>query len=240
VDRRALIRKLDIRIEDDLLETALTHSSFANEQPAAAPGGSNERLEFLGDAILELVVARLLYRRFPEAGAGELSRLRAAVVSEDALWRVADGLELGPHLRLGRGEETSGGRRTRSVVADALEAVIGAIYLSSGLREAERFVLRYLGPAIPAPGRPLLDPKTALQEAAQASGRTVSYRTIDSSGPDHAKTFTMEALIDGAAAGRGSGRSKKEAEQAAAREVLAGPKGGPVAPGTAGGPDGLP
>ena len=224
MDRQALIGKLDIKIEDDLLETALTHSSFANEQPAAAPGGSNERLEFLGDAILELVVARLLYRRFPEAGAGELSRLRAAVVSEDALWRVADGLELGRHLRLGRGEETSGGRRTRSVVADALEAVIGAIYLSSGLREAERFVLRQLGPVIPAKaGPPLLDPKTALQEASQAAGRTVSYRTIDSSGPDHAKTFTVEVLVDGAAAGRGSGRSKKEAEQAAAREVLAGP-----------------
>jgi len=216
-----LRRRLGVRVEGGLLETALTHSSFANENPALCPRGDNERLEFLGDAVLQFTVARLLCERFPEAGVGELTRLRAAVVSEQALFRAAEDLGLGEHLRLGKGEEASGGRRRRSVLADAFEAVVGAVYLSSGVRGAETFVARWLGPFVDrAAEGPLLDHKTALQEAAQAAGREVVYRLVETSGPEHEKVFTVEVTVDGVVAGRGTGRTKKEAEQAAAGEVL--------------------
>ncbi len=213
--------KFGVAVEPDLLETALTHASFVHENPASSPGGDNERLEFLGDAVVQFATGQLLYRLFPLAGAGELTRLRAAVVSEEALWQVAEGLGLGAHLRLGRGEEASGGRRRRSLLADAFEALVGAIYLSGGIRQAQRFVESHLGPAISAAAeRPLLDPKTALQEAAQANGESVSYRLVSASGPDHGRTFEVEVLVGGAPRGRGLGSSKREAEQAAAGQAL--------------------
>jgi len=216
-----LIARLGVAVDAALLETALTHASYAHENPAACPGGDNERLEFLGDAVLQLAVGALLYRNVPEASAGELTRLRAAVVSEEALWRVAEELHLGEHLRLGRGEEASGGRRRRSLLADAFEAVTGAVYLSGGLRRAEKFVRLHLGPAIRAARRaPLLDAKTSLQELAQARAIRVEYRLVSTSGPDHSRRFEVEVLLNGTAAGRGSGASKREAERAAAAEAL--------------------
>jgi len=216
---------LGVTVETGLLETALTHASFAHENPAAAPGGDNQRLEFLGDAVVQFATGQLLYRHFPQAGAGELTRLRAAVVSEEALWKVAEGLGLGAHLRLGRGEEASGGRRRRSLLADAFEAVVGAVYMSAGIRQARRFVERHLGPVIRAAAeRPLVDPKTALQEVAQAAGESVSYRPVSISGPDHRRVFEVEVLVAGAPCGWGRGASKQEAEQAAAGQALEGRK----------------
>ncbi len=216
-----LRERLKVRVEGGLLETALTHASFANEHPQEAPEGGNERLEFLGDAVLQFLTARLLYRRYPELGAGELTRLRAAVVSEEALGRVAQKLRLGEYLRLGRGEEASGGRTRRSVLADAFEAVIGAVCLSSGVSEAARLVDRVLGPLIESAARGgLVDAKTALQELAQAGGRVVSYRVTAETGPAHGRLFSVEVLVDGESLGQGSGRSKKAAEQVAAARAL--------------------
>jgi len=213
--------RLGIKLDDALLEAALTHSSYANENPARCPLGHNERLEFLGDAVLEFCTSQLLYRLHPEAGEGELTRLRAAVVSEDALCRVARELELGSFLRLGHGEDASGGRERPSLLADAFEAVVGAVYLSSGIRAAQRFIMRHLGPLIrEVSGRPLLDAKTALQEAAQAAGDSVDYVLVSVTGPDHLRVFEVQVLVGGEPLGSGKGRSKKEAEQAAAREAL--------------------
>ncbi len=217
-----LKRSLGVNVEGGLLETALTHASFANENPAGAPGGDNERLEFLGDAVLQYVTGQHLFRRFPGASAGELTRLRAQVVSEEALYAVAQDLDLGRWLRLGRGEEASGGRQRRSVLADAFEALVGAIYLSAGIREVQRFVVRALGPALEAAaGRSTVDPKTALQEAVQAKGGTVAYRILSASGPDHARVYEAAVLVDGVEAGRGTGRTKKEAQREAATRALA-------------------
>jgi len=221
VQLQELATRLGVKVKGGLLETALTHASFANERPKACPGGSNERLEFLGDAILQFVTAQHLVRRFPGADAGELTRLRAAVVSEEALSAAAGDLGLGDFLRLGRGEEASGGRRRRSLLADCFEAVVGAVYLSSGMREAARFSLGTLGPRLEEAARgPRLDPKTALQEAAQAAGRSVRYRVTAEAGPDHGKLFRVEVLVDGTTAGQGSGLSKKAAEREAAAEAL--------------------
>jgi len=238
-DLGELSRHLGVKVEGGLLETALTHASYAHENPDACPGGDNQRLEFLGDAVLQFCTAQLLYRRFRKSGAGELTRMRAAAVSEEALWRVAAGLELGKYLRLGRGEEASGGRDRRSLLADALEALVGAVYLSAGIREAERFVRRHLGPTLErAAARPALDPKTALQEYAQAAGLGVSYRLVRTSGPDHLRVFEVECLVGTTPSGVGSGRTKKEAEQAAAvkaLESLRSREGEPEAPGGRGG-----
>jgi len=218
---RALCRRLKTRVKGGLLETALTHSSFANESPDLCPGGDNERLEFLGDAVLQYCTGQLLYRRFPEADAGQLTRLRAAVVSETALHKAAEALGLGDHLRLGRGEEASGGRTRRSVLADTFEAVLGAVYLSSGIGAAETFVNRHLGPIVDeAVGGPLVDSKTALQEKAQAAGRKVSYEVVGESGPDHGKVFSVVVRVDGVKVGSGRGRTKKEAERQAAAEAM--------------------
>jgi len=220
-DLTLLKSKLGVRLEDALLEAALTHPSYAHENPTRCPLGHNGRLEFLGDAVLEFCISQLLYRLHPGAGEGELTRLRAAVVSEDGLWRAAQGLGLGSHLRLGRGEDASGGRERPSLLADSFEAVVGAVYLSSGIRAAQRFILRHLGPLVrDAAGRPLLDAKTALQETAQAVGESVDYVLVSVTGPDHLRVFEVEVKVGGKSAGYGRGKTKKEAEQAAAREAL--------------------
>ncbi len=220
-----LAKRLGLSVDLALLETAFTHASFNHENPAASPGGDNDRLEFLGDAVLQFASGQLLYRRLPRASAGELTRLRAAVVSEEALWKVAEGLGLGAHLRLGRGEEASGGRSRHSLLADAFEAVVGAIYVGSGIRPARLFVEKHLGPSFEsAVGQPLLDPKTALQEASQAEGRVVSYRLVSIEGPDHDRVFEVEVLVDGAVVGSGRGGNKREAEREAASQALHGRK----------------
>ena len=203
-----------------LLVNALTHSSYANENRGHSCE-SNERLEFLGDSVLGLVVADALYKRFPELPEGRMTRLRAQLVCEESLHRVAEQLGLGEYIRLGRGEEHTGGRHRTSILADAVEAVIAAMYLDGGMEVARgfinRFILTALDGTMPGSG----DSKTELQELVQRkSGSVLSYELLGESGPDHDKTFTSQVSLNGRAIGSGSGRTKKEAEQAAARAAL--------------------
>lgn len=201
-----------------LLEKALTHSSFANE----GHGGEHyERLEFLGDSLLGFITARYLYEkdRGPE---GELTKLRAAVVCEKALCAYSKQLGIGKYMRLGRGEQHSGGRERPSILADMYEAVLAAIYLDGGIEPAERFVLRFIIPEAEAQRRrQFKDYKTALQEIVQQNpGERLEYVLSGESGPDHNKTFISEVHLNSNVIGVGRGRSKKESEQQAAREAL--------------------
>ncbi|MEM9731620.1 MAG: ribonuclease III, partial [Myxococcota bacterium] len=203
-----------------LLRDALTHSSFRNERPDLAPE-DNERLEFLGDAVVGMVVASLLVEHFPSADEGELTQRRADLVSEKGLAKVAVGLGLGPAMRLGRGEEKSGGREKPRLLSSALEACFGAIYLDAGVQvafEVTRSVFEsWLHTS--APGH--RDFKSRAQEWAQGRlGMTPKYRVVSSDGPDHARQFIVALGLDGEQVARGEGRSKIEAEQAAAREAL--------------------
>ncbi|HXO19692.1 MAG TPA: ribonuclease III [Thermoanaerobaculia bacterium] len=203
----------------ELLELALTHRSFASEQ---GWGTHYERLEFLGDSVLGLVAAEWLYARYPQLPEGELSKLKAHLVSKTVLAAWAERVELGAALRLGVGEERSGGRTKSSLLADSLEAVFGAVYLDGGIADAREVVVPMLEAS--AEGRtqiPDTDAKTPLQEAAQARGWALpEYRLIDSSGPDHNKVWSVECWVNGACAGRGLGPSKKAAEQQAAADAL--------------------
>ena len=201
--------------------TALTHSSYANESRGTG-AVCNERLEFLGDSVLGVTVAEFLYRHYPDMPEGRMTRLRAELVCETSLYRVAQKLELGRYLRLGRGEEHNNGRERPSILSDAVEALIAAMYLDGGTQSASAFIhsalLSELGAAEPLA---YTDFKTALQEHVQRQiGHTLSYELVDEQGPDHAKVFTVRVLIDGEDAGRGEGRTKKEAEQSAARNAL--------------------
>ncbi|MCI9402183.1 MAG: ribonuclease III [Oscillospiraceae bacterium] len=201
-----------------LLENALTHSSYANENRGGL--SSNERLEFLGDSILGMVTADYLYKKHPDLPEGDLTRTRAALVCEESLVEVADQLGLGAYLKLGRGEEAGGGRQRPSIRADAVEAVLAAVYLDGGLPEARKIVQRFIldKEAEKAASR---DYKTALQEFVQReSGQVLTYQLVGESGPDHAKVFTVSVELNGREIGRGSGHSKKEAEQMAARAAL--------------------
>ena len=214
-----LERALGLRFRDrNLREIALTHRSHAFEQGS---GRTNERLEFLGDAVLGLVVTDLAYDRFPDLPEGDLAKLRAATVNMLTLADVARELGLGEALLLGRGEELSGGRDKTSILADALEAVLGAVYLDRGLDAARALIERLFWPRMAAysRGEGDRDYKTGLQErAAQEIGVVPQYRVAER-GPDHAKEFTATVFLDGEAYGSGEGRSKKEAEQRAAREA---------------------
>ena len=198
----------------DLLITALTHSSYANE--AKAPTKYNERLEFLGDSVLSLVVANYLFRHStrPE---GELSRMRASLVSEEALFQFAKEIDLGAYLRLGRGEELGGGRERPSVVSDAFEAVIAALYLDGGMEAARSFILPFITEGKTAEE----DYKTKLQEVIQQNPEDkLSYAVTGESGPAHDKRFEVTVLLNGSAMAAGTGRSKKAAEQQAAKAAL--------------------
>lgn len=201
-----------------LLRTALTHSSYANEHGCA----SNERLEFVGDSVLGLVTASALYARFPDMPEGKMTRLRSELVCEQSLWDVAERLELGRWLLLGRGEESSGGRTRHSILADCVEAVIAAMYLDGGMEPAERFVREHvLSKLDDGAGTLMRDWKTELQELIQRKpGRTLSYAMTGESGPDHLKSFSAAVSMNGTVIGTGEGRTKKEAEQAAARAAL--------------------
>ncbi len=201
-----------------LLENALTHSSYANENRDCL--GSNERLEFLGDSILGMVTADYLYKKHPDLPEGDLTRTRAARVCEESLVEVADRLDLGAYLKLGRGEATGGGRTRPSIRADAVEAVLAAVYLDGGLVEARKIIQRFIldKETEKSANR---DYKTALQELVQRqSGQTLSYRLTGQSGPDHAKAFTVAVDLNGETVGEGTGHSKKEAEQMAAKAAL--------------------
>jgi ribonuclease-3 len=214
-----LERALGVRFRDaGLRHSSLSHRSYAFERDST---DTNERLEFLGDAVLGLVVTDLAFARFPEMPEGELAKLRAATVNMLTLADVARELNLGEQLLLGKGEEQSGGRDKTSILADAMEAVIGAVYLDRGLSAARSLIERLFWPRMAAysRGEGERDYKTGLQElAAQEIGGVPQYR-VEERGPDHAKEFTATVLLRGAPYGTGEGRSKKEAEQQAAREA---------------------
>ncbi|MEM7050039.1 MAG: ribonuclease III [Acidobacteriota bacterium] len=211
--------------QPELIELAITHRSHANERGFS---GNYERLEFLGDAVLGMVTADWLYRTLPDVPEGELSKLKSYLVSRPVLARRARFLGLGELMRLGVGEERSGGRSKDSLLADCMEAVLGAIYLDGGLEPVARLIRELLEDAMRfRRDRALIDAKTRLQELAQAEGWALpDYRLIEETGPDHSKTFTFECRLNGDRVGVGSGRSKKVAEQAAAAaalEIIEGP-----------------
>ncbi|MBE6848428.1 MAG: ribonuclease III [Ruminococcus sp.] len=204
----------------ELLYEALSHSSYANEKKKQRR--SNERLEFLGDSVLSIVVSQYLFQNYPDLPEGELTKIRAALVCEKSLHRFALQIRLGEFLLLGKGETHTGGRERPSILADAFEAVIAAIYLDAGLEIARAHILRFIPKNIPE-NRSMLfgDYKTALQEVVQKNPEEkVEYLLIDESGPDHSKTFAVEVCLNSNVIGRGKGRSKKEAEQMAAKEAL--------------------
>lgn len=198
-----------------LLELALTHSSYANESKAHIE--YNERLEFLGDAVLQLVTSEKLYKEHPDMPEGRMSKQRAALVCEDALANYSKQIDLGAFLFLGKGEENTGGRERPSILADAFEAVIGAIFLDGGINNAKKFILRFLNDK----ELHLKDFKTLLQEIIQKNpGERLSYVVIAEEGPDHDKSFTVEVKLNSNSIGQGTGKSKKAAEQQAAKEAL--------------------
>ena len=205
--------------DSQLLERSLTHKSYSNEHRVPA---HNERLEFLGDAVLNLIISEYLMKNSPEATEGDLSRLRAAVVSEPALALIARSIGLGEHLLLGKGEEQTGGRDKDSLLANSLEALIASIYLDAGKETAETFVISFFADTVARSGSARgLDFKTEVQELCQERLKTLpEYRIVSESGPDHQKRFTVELCIHGEVRGRGEGRSKKEAEQQAAKDAL--------------------
>jgi ribonuclease-3 len=206
---------LGTRLPVELAELALTHRSYAYENGGIPP---NERLEFLGDAVLGLVVTEALYRRHPELPEGQLAKLRSSVVNMRALADVARGLGLGTHLRLGRGEEATGGRDKSSILADTLEALIGAVFLAEGIEGAGAVVRRLFDPLLTAAATrgAALDWKTSLQELTAMELLGVPEYAVEESGPDHSKSFRARAVVAGTEYGVGQGRSKKEAEQRAA------------------------
>ncbi len=216
-----LEQKLQYQFQDpEILKTALTHSSYANEY--RTPGGSNERLEFLGDSILGFVVADYLYRNYPKLPEGELTKKRAALVCEKACCGFSSQIGLGESLLLSHGEQNSGGSTRSSILADAFESVTAAIYLDGGMREARKFILRFVLPLLKeTKPKTFKDYKTFLQEVVQKNPEeSLEYVLTGESGPDHDKHFTVEVRLDGNIVGKGGGRSKKEAEQQAAREAL--------------------
>ena len=220
---KELEKKLNYTFRDPaLLSEALSHSSYANEHRAAHLN-SNERLEFLGDSVLGFVTAEFLFVQHPDLPEGDLTRIRAALVCEQSLYEVARKLELGKYLKLGRGEEAGGGRERTSILADATEAVFAAVYLDGGIGAASQLIHRVLLDAEKeaAVEERRKDYKTALQELIQRTpGRTITYQLVEETGPDHCRVFVMEVSVDGQVSGRGEGRSKKEAEQAAANAAL--------------------
>jgi len=224
-DLSALPEILGISFNDpSLLEQALVHRSYVNENPDFALA-SNERLEFLGDAVLGLVVAERLYQDFPHFTEGEMTKLRAALVCQNTLTRIARTIGLGDYLYLGKGEEASGGRRKSANLARALEAVIGAIFLDQGSVTTSDFILRLFDKElekVTSRGAGI-DYKSQLQELIQARGQPPPvYRVIEAVGPDHDRRFTVEVRAGGVVLGRGSGKSKKTAETEAARSALEG------------------
>jgi ribonuclease III len=213
----ALLDRLGHRFERrELLEEALTHVSAPN-----AGGQSYQRLEFLGDRVLGLAVAEMLYRTFPGAPEGELSRRLAELVRRESCAEVALSWDVGPYLKLGAGEVHSGERRNQTILADVTEAIIGAVFLDSGYDAASALVERSFKELLDAPRRPLRDPKSALQEWAQGQGLpTPTYAVVEQTGPDHAPQFRIVVKVRGKESGLGTGSSKRIAEQAAARNLL--------------------
>lgn len=216
-------KKLGVEFKDKgLLETAFTHRSFLNENKSADE--HNERLEYLGDAVLEFLVSRRLYKNHPGRPEGELTSFRSAIVKTETLAHTARGLSYGKYLKMSRGEENTGGREKDYLLANTFEAVLGAMYLDRGMRVCESFLKRILYPQIKeiVENRLDIDPKTKFQEIAQELQKvTPNYELVSETGPDHNKTFTMAVLLGDKEYGRGTGASKQKAEEAAAEEALA-------------------
>jgi len=214
-DRARLSETLGVEIDPELLQLALTHRSYAYENGGLA---HNERLEFLGDSILGQAVTVMLYTENPDLDEGELAKRRASLVSSVALAEIAVGIDLGSHILLGRGEELTGGRQKSSILADCVEAVIGATYLSAGPDAATGLVLRLIAPLLADPERfgAAMDPKTSLQELSTRTGRGLPVYEVSDSGPDHSKRFHATVLVGGSPIATGDGSSKKQAEMAAA------------------------
>ncbi|MBP2650142.1 MAG: Ribonuclease 3 [Firmicutes bacterium] len=218
-----LCRKLGVTFSNTkILNQALTHSSYANECKSGHKV-HNERLEFLGDAVLDLIVSDYLYTKFSESPEGDLTKGRASVVCESSLAKVAAEIELGKYLRLGKGEAASGGRTRTSILADAFEAVIGAIYVDCGLEKTRQFVIANLEQELATleSGEYINDFKTLLQEEVQKNGDAkITYQVIAESGPDHNKMFEVIVQVNTETWGSGTGKTKKEAEQSAAKQAL--------------------
>ncbi|MEY8415719.1 RNAse III [Tissierella praeacuta DSM 18095] len=219
-----LEENLNYKFKDiKLLKTALTHSSYANENKMKITD-NNERLEFLGDTILSLIVSQYLYKKYPYYPEGELTKIRAKVVCESSLAFAARKINLGDYLLLGKGEEATGGRDRDSILADAIEALVGALYMDSDFQVVNKLLLENFEADIVyavAKGALFIDYKTELQESLQKITRAkIEYRVIKEEGPDHNKIFYMDVMIDDKIVGTGTGRNKKEAEQMAAKEAL--------------------
>ena len=215
-----LEKKIGYQFRDkSLLKQALTHSSFANEQRINKLK-DYERLEFLGDAVLELISSDFLFHENPQMPEGKLTKLRSSMVCEPALAYCARDIELGRYMLLGKGEDMTGGRNRDSIVSDATEALLGAIYLDGGFEPAQAFVMKFILKDL-EDNRIFYDSKTVLQEMVQEGGNhPVEYRLLKEEGPDHSKSFTVEALINGESMGTGTGHTKKAAEQAAAYQAI--------------------
>jgi ribonuclease-3 len=212
--------KLDFK-NPKLLNQALTHSSYSNEIGNQIP--DNQRLEYLGDSVLGLAINEYLYNRFPSSNEGQLARMKSALVSESALARAAKKIDLGSMLLMGRGEKSSGGAQRPSSLADALEAVIAAVYLDRGLKSSESFILMIMKDQLKELSDPrnVSDPKSRLQENVQKKSKVPPvYEILSESGPDHRKSFVCRVMVNGHEMGRGEGPSRKRAEQEAAREAL--------------------
>ena len=223
MDNSKLEKLIDYEFCDKtLLLQALTHSSYANEKTGDVSNG-NERLEFLGDAVLETVISSYLFEKYTDKSEGELTKMRASLVCERSLGSAAKKIGLGDFMLLGKGEELTGGRRHIPILADCVEAVIGASYIDGSFAAASRVVYAFLRESIEdvANGIYFKDSKTQLQEVLQRNGScNIAYRISDETGPDHAKRFTAQVYADGKLLGEGSGKSKKEAESAAAEDAL--------------------
>lgn len=216
---KELEEKISYHFQDKhLLAQALTHSSYANEH-RLDHNHCNERLEFLGDAVLEIVTSDFLYHKYTEKPEGDLTKIRASIVCEPTLAYCAEAINLGSYLFLGKGEDATGGRNRNSVVSDAMEAVIGAIYLDGGFASAKEYIHRFILNDIEHK-QLFYDSKTILQELIQGKHEQLSYELIDESGPDHDKQFTVAVLVDGERISEGEGHTKKAAEQQAAYQAL--------------------
>lgn len=202
----------------ELLKTALTHSSYANEKHCEC----NERLEFLGDSVLSIIISEYLFRNMPSVNEGELSKIRASLVCEQSLADFSRQLKLGDELLLGRGEDATGGRNRASILSDAFEAVLAAIYLDSDIYTAEKWVVKIMASSLELAlkGKTYHDYKTMLQEYVQKAGKTISYETVSENGPEHNKAFEVNVLINEKCIASGHGLSKKDAEQNAAKSAL--------------------
>ncbi len=219
---QSFANRLSLPIKDGrLILRALTHRSFLNEHPEALE--DNERLEFLGDAVLDFVVGAWLYQHFPEMSEGEMTRLRASLVSTEKLGEFGAQIQIGKALRMGHGEEEGGGRKRMAMLCNAFEALVGALYLDGGIAAVEKFMEALLERSVAEirVGEGDRDPKSQLQEWAQARGQGAPhYSIVAESGPDHSKDFVVEVQVEGKTVGRGEGRSKQSASKAAAREAL--------------------